>query len=483
MSTFIQAVEQELNKTETLNGAPAYKSTMNSCLDLFGKIAASRMSIDNVRRLFLLAYSEHPETAIRILFWARDIRGGQGERKVFKELFKDLVNKNKTVAKNLIKFIPHYGRWDDLFVLEDTKIWENVLELISSQLSEDCSSENQVSLLGKWLPSINASSLESKRIGRKIASYLGKTEKEYRKMLTELRKKIKIVETQMCSGQWTSIEYDKIPSRASYMYRNAFRNHDADGYSKFLLDVENGDKKINSGTIYPYEIVEKHLDGLGNSDDKTLNLMWESLPNYMENQHLNGLVVADVSGSMHGRPMAVSISLAMYISERNTGIWKNKFMTFSSSPQMLTVVGNTIQEKIYNLSRAPWGCSTDIQAVFDLILSTACKHEISNEDMPKKLIIVSDMQFNSATGVKTNFELIKDKYKKSGYSMPDLVFWNVNDIGDNVPMTMHDSGTCLVSGCSPSILKAVLKNQLITPIDIMNEAVYSNRYDDLASAL
>lgn len=495
MSAFLNAVETELNKTETLNGAPAYKSTMSKCLDLFGKIAASRGNIDNARRLFLLAYAEHAETAIRILFWARDVRGGQGEREVFRALFKDLVQKNQKRSKKLIEFIPYYGRWDDILCLEDTKIWPDVLDMIKNQIETDLKSEESVSLLAKWLPSINASSKNSKRIGRKIATHLNLSEREYRKVLTSLREKIKIVETKMCSRDWTNIEYDKIPSRASYMYRKAFPKHDPTGYAQYLADVESGKKKINAGTIYPYEIVENFLYK-GETNSKTLDLMWESLPNYMEDNPLNGLVVADVSGSMFGRPMAVSISLAMYIAERNSGIWKNKFLTFSDSPQLMTVVGNTVEQRIRYLQRAPWGGSTNIQAVFDLILSTALKNKIEDSEMPRKLIIVSDMQFNACVSyerqpgiyhnlsvTKTNYETIRQKYAESGYAMPELVFWNVNDIGGNVPMTMHDSGTCLVSGCSPSILKSVLTNKMITPIDVMNDTVYSDRYNPLGSVL
>jgi len=495
MSVFIDALKDELNTTETLNGAKAYKSTLNSCLDLFGKVAASRNNIDNARRLFLLACNEDLKTAIHILFWVRDVRGGQGEREVFRALFKELVTRNVSDAKKVLEYVPYYGRWDDLLILEDTKLWPDVLQMIKTQLNSDLNSEEAVSLLGKWLPSINASSKESKRIGRKIAEYLGYSEKQYRKTLVNLREKIRIVETKMCSNQWESIEYDKIPSRAGYMYRKAFAKHDPTGYSQFLTAVENGEKKINAGTIYPYEIVQNYLYG-GETNDQTLNLMWESLPNYMEDNPLNGLVVADVSGSMSGTPMSVSISLAMYIAERNTGIWKNKFLTFSSEPQMMDIVGNTIAQRIRYLHKAPWGGSTNIQAVFDLILNTALKNKISDDDMPKKLIIVSDMQFNNCVSYggsvsywnnpgpsKTNFETMRDKYEKSGYTMPDLIFWNVNDIGGNVPMKMHDSGTCLVSGCSPSILKSVLANKMITPIDVMNDTIYSDRYQVLSKAL
>jgi hypothetical protein len=336
------------------------------------------------------------------------------------------------------------------------------------------------------MPSINASSADSKRLGRLFAKSLGLNERQYRKFLTALRSQIKIVEQKMCAKEWTEIDYEHLPSRAGFMYRKAFAKQDATRYAEYLSAVEKGEKKINAGTIYPYEIVEKYLYK-GGSQDKTIDLMWEALPNYMEGQELNGLVVADVSGSMccmGGIPMAVSISLAMYIAERNTGIWKDKFITFSNRPEIQTIVGNTIGDRIYNLSRADWAGNTDLKAVFESVLNAGIKNDVPDAEMPKKLIIVSDMQFDvaCASNKRTNFEQIQKMYRKAGYEMPQLVFWNVNAIGGNVPMTIHDTGTCLVSGCSPSILKSVLSGKTITPVQVMNDAVYAERYDKIGEA-
>ena len=478
--TFLTALETELNVTETLNGAKAYKSTLNECVDLFGKISACRKDISQARKLFALAFKEDPETATRILFNARDIRGGQGEREVFRNLFKDLVSENSEIGEQLVELIPVYGRWDDLLVLENTSAWGRVQYIILEQLRKDevaLTAGENVSLLGKWMPSINASSADSKRLGRRFAQLLGKNEREYRKFLTALRSRIKIVEQKMCSKEWSEIDYEHLPSRAGFMYRKAFAKQDATRYAEYLSAVEKGDKKINAGTIYPYEIVENYLYK-GASNDKTIDLMWEALPNYMEGQELNGLVVADVSGSMMGTPMAVSISLAMYIAERNTGIWKDKFITFSYRPEIQTIVGKTIGDRIRNLSRADWAGNTDLRAVFESVLNAGIKNDVPDAEMPKKLIIVSDMQFDQAcaSNKRTNFEQIEKMYHKAGYEMPQLVFWNVNAIGGNVPMTIHDTGTCLVSGCSPSILKSVLGGKVITPVDVMRDAVYNERY-------
>lgn len=487
MTTFLNALESEFNTTTTANGAKTYKSTGSKNLDLFGKIAACRNNTDEATRLFNLAYAEDPETATRILFWARDIRGGQGERKIFREVFKELVRSDAAVGAKLVGLIPQYGRWDDLVALEGTSVWNVALEAIKAQLDADLNIEagNSVSLLAKWLPSINASSKESKRVGRKIAESLGWNERQYRKALTALRTQIKIVEQAMCAREWGAIDYSRLPSRAGFMYRKAFANRDGDRYQSYLASVEKGEAKINAGTIYPYEIVHKYLYG-GERSNQTLNLMWEALPNYMEGEQLNGLVVADVSGSMEqngGMPMAVSISLAMYISQRNTGTWKDKFLTFSGSPQLQSVTGRSIAERVRNLRRADWGTNTDLQAVFNLVLNTAARNNLPEAEMPRKLIIVSDMQFDSCcrNNSVTNFEAVRIKYAQAGYSLPELVFWNVNSSG-NVPMKMHDTGTCLVSGCSPSILKAVLTGNVITPVGVMRDAVYVERYDAVGAA-
>jgi len=480
--TFLTALESELNVTETLNGAKAYKSTLNACVDLFGQINACRNDIAKAKRLFALAYREDAETAVRILFNSRDIRGGQGERKIFRELFQDLIQENSEIGKKLIGLIPEYGRWDDLLILENTSVWDEVLSVIKTQYLADTLSLTaglKISLLGKWLPSINASSKDSKRLGRKIAAHLELTERQYRKQLAALRTQIRIVEQKMCAKEWSAIDYEHLPSRAGFMYRKAFAKQDATRYAEYLSAVEKGEKKINAGTIYPYEIVDNYLYK-GQRQDKTIDLMWEALPDYTEGKPFNGLVVADVSGSMMGRPMTVSISLAMYIAERNTSpIWKDKFITFSQNPELQKIAGATIGARINNLSRAAWNMNTDLMAVFKTILSAAENNSVAPEDMPEKLIIVSDMQFDQAcrSNKRTNFEQIQKLYRKAGYEMPQLVFWNVNAIGGNVPIKAHDTGTCLVSGCSPSILKSVLTDSVLTPIDTMNETVYTERYD------
>jgi hypothetical protein len=496
MSTFVENLKSGLNTTETWNGAKAYASTMNSNLDLFGKIGSSRADIPQAVRLFNVAYAEDPETATRILFYGRDVRGGQGERAVFRAIFKELVVTNTEIGRKLVSLIPFYGRWDDLLVLEDTSAWQTALDLIVAQLSVDRAAlklDQNVSLLAKWLPSINASSKDAKRLGRKIAVAINATEREYRKILTALRTKIKIVEQLLCSNEWKGVDYEHLPSRAQYMYRKAFAKHDPEGYAKYLAAVESGEKKINASTLYPYDIVKPlmHLHRsweVSESERKVLNAQWNALPNYMEDKNFNGLVLCDVSGSMYSsyqpgsttEPIHVAVALAIYIAERNNSpAWKDYFLAFASTPFLAQVKGADINAKVKSvLAATNFMGSTDLMAGIKAILDNGVKNKLSAEEMPQSLIVISDMQFNQAcnSNKRTNFEQMQKLYAKAGYEMPSVIFWNVNAAA-NVPMTVDDTGTALVSGCSPSVLSAVLTGKLITPLDVMRDAVYTERYD------
>jgi hypothetical protein len=342
------------------------------------------------------------------------------------------------------------------------------------------------------MPSINASSKKTKALGKQFAKRMNLSEKEYRVMLTNLRKKIDLVEHKMCSNNWPEIDYSKVPSKAGLMYRKSFIKHDLERYNNFMLSAVKLENKVNASALYPYEIAEKVTQAYGSVDpteELVLQALWQNLPDYMEGKSFKGLVVADTSGSMTStignvKPIDVSISLAIYIAERNAGVWKNKFITFSENPEMQTIIGDTIVDKIKNLSKADWGYNTDLIAVFKSILKAAKADSVAPEDMPEKIFIISDMQFDQAcnSNTRTNFEQIKKNYAKYNYKMPDLIFWNVNGSA-NVPMTIHDTGTCLVSGCSPSILSAVLSGEVISPIDILKQAVYTERYDPVGEAI
>jgi hypothetical protein len=480
---FLEKLQLHLENTEfTENGAKSYKSSLNSNLDLFGKIAVSRDNLAPIKKLFLKAWEENPSVAAKILFWARDIRGGQGERKVFRHLFSVLAELDPQFTIKLIPLVPEFGRWDDLFVLEgnsNSVVRETVLNTIKEQFFKDLKSQSP-SLLGKWMPSINASSKETKRLGRVFAKHLGLSEKNYRKNLTTLRSRIKIVEQKMCGGEWSSIDYSKVPSRASFMYRNAFKVRDGERYNQFLQDVAEGKTKINAGTVYPYEIVNMFLRPEHEPEENlTLELLWKNLPNYID-KPFNGIVVADVSGSMETpdyQPLSVSIALALYISERNPSeVWGNRFITFSEYPLVQEVKGDSLVNKIRNLKMSNWGYNTNLVKVFKTILEFAEQNNCSNEDLPEKVIIVSDMEFDMAceSNDQTNFQVIQKMFKDSGYTVPSLVFWNVNSKA-TFPILNTDTNTCIVSGYSPSTLQTVLKGDF-DPVEFMLETLYSERY-------
>jgi len=477
MTTLIDAIENEQNETLTENDAVTYKSTLSFTLDYFGLGSALRTRNEkDIVKLFSIAFAEDNLIALKILFYSRDCRGGQGERRSFRFILGHLAKKKPDVVVKNLDNIVYFGRWDDLFCLKDYPIWNSH---VLPYIKEEWYKEGKPSLFWKWVPSNNTSSKETRALAEEIRAFLNISPKEYRKTLSAKRKQIWIVETDMCSNKWNEIPYKKVPSKANLNYKDAFKKHDAVRYNQYIEDVKSGKTTINSSTLYPYDIVKKCLN---RDDSNTLDVLWKALPDYMEGNKENGIVVADVSGSMHGLPMAVSISLALYISERTEGIFKNRFITFSEDPELVKVKGNEITTKVKNLENSAWGSSTNLESVFNLILDTAVKNSISEQHMPKKLYIISDMEFDCATGNnadKTLFKTIKSKYAQAGYEMPDIVFWNVNARNDQSPIKKDDKGVCLVSGCSPSILKSLLSGRIISPQHIMLDTINAERYNKI----
>ena len=484
MNKLITKLEETSNVSQTHNGAKSLASSLNACVDLFGSLGAMRArSDDQVISAFSKAFAEDKLTAMRILFYVRDIRGGQGERKVFRTIIKYLADVHTEYLRKNLNLIETYGRWDDFYVLEGTKLWGDVVEIFKIQLGKDLETETP-SLLGKWLKSSNTSSKESRRLARKLYTDLGWSEKTYRKTLSDLRRKIDVVEKRMCENEWSSIQYSHVPSRAAMIYRNAFKKHDERRYQNYLDDVASGKQEIKAATLYPYDLIRNVYSGNYN---QTVALQWDNLPNYVE--PFNGLVIYDTSGSMGScsyyggtsgqvRPIDVAISLAIYIAERNEGEWKNCAIPFATDARFEKFKGSNIYEKFRNLNKDGYWGSTNLQSAFDLILNTAVKNKISADDMPKTLFIVSDMQFNQAcdSNKRSNFEQIEKKYRKAGYERPNVVFWNVNAYGNDAPVKFDENGTALISGCSPAILKTVLSGEVLTPVDLMNQAVHCERY-------
>lgn len=495
---FFGAMLNELNKTTTDNGANAYNSTLNPCLDFFSK--ANRNNVSETARLFMLAFNDNPETAMRTLFYFRDVRNGQGERKFVHECLRMLVTHPKINA--LIKLIPEYGYWKDLLVFHGTVAWVSAMGVISEQFHNDMKSLNtdnkSVSLLGKWLPSEN-SGKKSSIIARDIMTALGLTPRAYRKSLTRLRDRINIVETKMCSNNWSDIEYSAVPSKASLMYRKAFSKHDAERYVSYLKDVKSGNAKINAATLYPSDIVSKVRDivtykknyGKDNTSElAALDSLWKSLPNYITSPY-NGIVIADTSGSMTSpkvgsvAPIDVSIAIATYIAERNPSpVWKNKFIIFSSKPELLTLSGDTISSYI-RCYQDIVSSNTDFVKVANSIVNAGKNAGLSDDDMPKNIIVISDMQFDNfdqinvkISGDKTPHEKFSSIFTEAGYSVPNIIYWNVNN-SKNVPVKFDNVGTAMVTGYSPVIMKSIINAKTIDPVEIMITTVYNSRYDSV----
>ena len=466
-------MQKKVNKTFTENNALTFKSTQSKVLDLFSMGGALRTRTpEEIEKFVSQALAEDKLLAIKCLFYLRDVRGGMGERRTFREGLKILSNYNPEETKKLLPLIPEFGRWDDLFYLDNIPIDE----FLKKQIEEDLKSDRP-SLLGKWAPSENAGK-KSKELARKIRTYLGYSSKNYRKLLTTLRNKIKIVESQMSRKQWDKINYEAVPSKASMIYKKAFRKHDEKRYEKYLESVEKGEKKINTKTLFPYEIVRQAKE----ENDKTLDLLWKNLPDYTK-ENEKALVVADVSGSMQGLPITISVSLALYFAERNKGIFKNKFITFSGKPELQEIKGTTLNQKIRNLENAHWDMNTNVQAVFDLILDTAIGNKVKKEDMPGTIYIISDMEFDEATSEndETNFAIIKQKYKEAKYDMPILVFWSVDSRQNNVPVTENEKGVILISGSSASVFKMAMEKT--TPYEFMLSVLNSERYKNIEKVL
>ena len=477
----LEFLKREANKTYTENGSVTYRSTGRDCLDLFATIGALRReSEQEITARFLRAYAEDPDLAMKILFYGRDVRGGLGERRVFRILLRWLaVSKPESVVRNL-PYVAEYGRWDDVLVLLDTPCRAEALALLKQQFDADLaalSSDGDVSLLGKWLPSVNASNDETIRAAKQIANAFGLSDRDYRKTLTKLRAQIRILENNLRERDYT-FDYSKQPSKAMFKYRKAFLRNDAERYGAFMQRVSTGEVKLNTGALYPYEIIEKayHCD---DAERLSLDATWRALADYTQDE--NALVVADGSGSMYwgGKPMpaAVAQSLAIYFAEHNRGAFRNHFITFSMNPRLVEIKGRDIVDKARYCETFNECANTNIQKVFELVLNAAVRNRVPQKDLPSTLYIISDMEFDScAAGASlTNFEYAAKLFRQAGYRLPNVVFWNVSSRNQQQPVTMNEQGVALVSGCSPRIFSMVMEGSL-DPFTFMLCVIDTERY-------
>lgn len=461
-SPFINALYTATSKGLTENNAITFIRSGSALLDFYAQAGAMRKNPDEALNLFKKAFSENRLYAIRTLFYLRDVRGGQGERKLFRNCLEWLGTDYPEIFEKIITLVPEYGRWDDIFFDN-----EKCFEVIGNQIKIDKDSQTP-SLLAKWLPTINASSEHTKAKAKFTAQKLGMNGIEYRKTIRKIRKQIKAVEELMSANKWGEIEYPKVPSQASRIYKDAFKKHDEKRYEKFIEKAEKGEVKINAATLYPYQIYKS----VKSNYSKTLEALWNQLPDYTQGK--NALVIADTSGSMEGDPMSVSVSLALYFAERNKGQFKDYFISFSEQPKLHKIQGVNLLDKMNSIELGDIS-NTNLQAVFDLILNTALMNRTPVNELPETIYIISDMEFDSACQNCTNYELIKSKYENSGYKIPNIVFWNVDArSGKNLPVQMGTNGVVMVSGFSPVIFKMAIENK--TPEQQMLDTINSERY-------
>jgi hypothetical protein len=409
-----------------------------------------------------------------MLQWARDIREGAGERATFRNLLSALESTDPTLAGKLMHKIPALGRWDDLFAYKNSINRNQAFALIAEAL------EAKNGLAAKWMPRKGPVAVE-------LTRYLGLSPKAYRKLIVGLTN---VVETQMCAKEWEAINFSHVPSVASARYQKAFGRNAKESYAAYIAELkkpiaERADPKvkINASAVYPYDVVKSVIKGNAAVADE----QWKALPNYIGDAKV--LPMVDVSGSMgslwysHGdlQPIDIAVSLGLYCADKNTGVFKDLFLTFSGNPKMEHLKG-TLSQKMTQMSKANWEMNTNLHAAFDEILKIAVNGKVAQEDMPDMLLILSDMQFDACTRYDdTAMRMIKREYKDAGYEVPKIVFWNLSSYGKengNTPVKFDKNGTAHVSGFSPSIMKHVLADDLeeFTPYNVMVNTLMNDRY-------
>ena len=497
MNNFMNGLQNATNFTRTENGAITHKSTNSALLDMFAMGAAMRNRSDaDCILMFRNAFDEDATYALKCLFYIRDIRGGQGERRFFRVIMRDLAAHNTDAVLRNLEQIPTFGRWDDLFVFFGTPCGNAALEFIKTQLALDVQCKTP-SLLAKWLPSENTSSATTRKNAAIVRKYLGMTHKQYRKTLSILRERINVLERLMSANKWDEIEFDKIPSRAGMIYKNAFARHDFErtvnkavqSYADFAKDET---KTVNADVLNPVDIANRIFGGQvrTDTDRAIIDKYWSCLKDYYNGREENGIAICDVSGSMYGQPLNAAVSMSAYIAERGKGPFKDHFITFSSNPALVRFEGVDTYDKFHRASNADWGGSTNVEAAMDLMLSVAIKNNVPVSDMPTTLYIFSDMEFNSCmtcgpasadrwgggTYVRdtdTLFETMAKRWAAHGYELPRVIFWNLNARQENIPAL--GGRFSYVSGFSMNMIETILSGK--DGYDLMMEKLNTPRYE------
>ena len=529
INKFEQALKNTLNDeiSVTENLACGYKTSGAKLLDINFAVSSLRSKSDgDIAKMFSEAFYENPLLAVKWLFMLRDIRGnGMGERRSFRVCFKWLATVRPELVQKLVKLVSEYGRFDDLFCLvtmkNGDKVNDEVLAVIDEQWADDVKNMKDgkpISLLAKWMPSVNTSSDATVKLAKYFCKELSLSEKQYRKTLSAMRKYLNVIEQKMSAKEWNAIDYEAVPSKANIKYNAAFLRNDESRRREFLGKLEKGEAKINSSANFPCDIVHAYAGKVGYdyysrssryTVDPALEAMWKALPDYVKDLD-NGstIVVADGSGSMCCRvgsgsmtALEVANSLAIYFAEKLNGEFKNKYITFSERPQYVDFSNaKSLAEKIGIALEHDECANTNVEAVFDLLLESAKRNQLKKDDIPANILIVSDMEFDQGTSwsgcgysyydrvnkysAKRNalFESIKNKWQSAGYKLPRLIYWNVNSRTGTIPLTQNEMGVALVSGFSPAIANMVFSAKL-DPYEVLVDAINSPRYDAVEAAI
>lgn len=518
MKEAIQYLKNYHNFSVTENGAVGKRTTLHALLDLNFKVSSLRgYTEEEIIKEFVKAYYEDPVYAVKWLFFLRDILEGLGERRTFRVCMKYLAQSHKDVAMAVLELIPEYGRYDDLLVFLDTGLCRYACRWMRQQLDADLQAmeqEKPVSLLAKWLPSANTSSKMMRSYAHRIIRQFRMTEKEYRRILSKLRAYSNVVEVKLSANRWNEVTYDTVPAKANLKYDTAFYRHDRTRRSEYLRNVILGDEKLNAKGLMPYEIVHRLIDKTyfcrAAKDDILAELLWEKLcrDGFKNDWGFEDcIVVADGSGSMFSAvsrdssvtAIEVCNSLAIYFADQLRGLFHNKAITFSETPQFIDLnQGRNLKEKMEIMFAHDEVSNTNIEAVFHMLLDMAKSNQVPAEELPKQVLVISDMEFDEATGhaaccgrkngdrelfSQDLFESIAEEFERSGYPMPRLIFWNVCGRTDTIPMIKNEQGICLLSGFSVNAMKIAADREKKDPYESLIAILDSARYEKVGEAI
>ena len=502
------------NISITENGALGYATTTHPLLDMNFKVSSFRdRSEQEITEEFIKSFYSDRKYSVKWLFFLRDILEGLGERRTFRVCLRYLAISQPQMARAVLDLVPEYGRFDDLLILLDTPLRKEVSVMLKKQLHKDLQGmreDQPISLLAKWLPSINTSCQETCRLAKMLAEDFGMSPRIYRKILSELRSYLNVLEVKITDKKWSEIDYEKVPAKASLKYDKAFERHDAKRREEYLEQVMLNNVKMNAKGLVPHEIVHKMLGGNyvygALQDNKLCEVMWNCMLElgFQNEWGLDDcIVVADGSGSMYTtvsgsnslRAIEVCNALAIYFAQQLNGIYRDKAITFSQTPQFIDLSrGDTLKEKLEIMFAHNEVANTNIEAVFDLLLRVAVKGKIPVEELPKQVLIISDMEFDEARGGyygygesseardERLFQRIEMKYQRAGYQMPRLIFWNVCGRTDTIPMITGEQGLCLLSGFSQNAMKVASQKE-IDPYESLLKTLDAPRYDKVEEAL